>query len=112
MMLTIGKPTEYASDGMAAGGQTDLDKAGWRLRYFKRGEETEIYRGSFAMCRRIQEASETISESKDSIEWMEALRELAAKLSGLSRKLPTVTLTEPTAAYTNANEPNFESPTH
>ena len=100
MMLTIGKPTEYAPDGMAVLGQTDLDKPGWRLRYFNRGVEAEIYRGSFAMCRRIQEAADNIPRSNDEVAWVAAMCELAAKLSGRSYRSHEVTLSEPTAAYT------------
>ena len=111
MMLTIGKPTEYTTEGMAVIGQTDLDKPGWRLRYFDRGTELEIYRGSFAICRRIQEIAENIDKPEDKLAWIAELRELAAKLSGISHKLPTITLSEPTAAYTHAldvESPSFE----
>ena len=105
MILTIGKPTQYTSDGMAILGQTDWDKPGWRLRYLDHGTELEIYRGSFAMCRRIQEASERIAEPKNSFGWLKALRELSGRLSGI----PTVTtMTEPTAEYVYI--PDFESP--
>ena len=94
-MLTIGRRVNFGLRGQALFGQTPPDATNWRLRWFSRGEEVPLFIGSYAQCRRIQDACLGMTD-------VEEIKRIVDKL-GLRAPLPAepfrITATQPTEVY-------------
>lgn len=64
-MLTVGKPPEFGPDRMVISGQYHPDIPGWRLRWFEKGQETLLFTGTLASCRRLMDACRGLAGLED-----------------------------------------------
>lgn len=70
MMLTIGKPAEFGTDGFPLRGQCQPYTKGWMLKVHEEGTVTVLYTDTYHACRQMQLAcsGKTISEMKEIIQ--------------------------------------------